>query len=114
MLSESPFDLVMLDLRMPGIDGIETCTRIRARFGASLPVLMLTGAPDSAPLRQAYEAGADDFLQKPVDTHRAHPEGAGLPAAEVAARRDASATASGPRRAPATWRCCTRSAATGR
>jgi DNA-binding response OmpR family regulator len=46
---------------------IETCARIRRRFGASLPVLMLTGLPDPGSLRQAYEAGADDFLQKPVD-----------------------------------------------
>jgi signal transduction histidine kinase/DNA-binding response OmpR family regulator len=67
MLAEESFDLVMLDLRMPVMDGIETCARIRERFGPSLPVLMLTGAPDSSSLRQAYEAGADDFLQKPVD-----------------------------------------------
>src|SRR5262245_24944008 len=67
LLAEGDFDLVMLDLRMPGIDGIETCARIRERFGGSLPVLMLTGAPDSQSLRQAYEAGADDFLQKPID-----------------------------------------------
>jgi signal transduction histidine kinase/DNA-binding response OmpR family regulator len=68
LLAEGPFDLVMLDLRMPGLDGVATCTRIRARYGASLPVLMLTGSPDASSLRQAYEAGADDFLQKPVDT----------------------------------------------
>lgn len=68
MLGESEFDLVMLDLRLPGIDGVETCARIRERFGASLPVLMLTALPDPAALRQAYDAGADDFLQKPVDT----------------------------------------------
>jgi signal transduction histidine kinase/DNA-binding response OmpR family regulator len=67
LLEPGGFDLVMLDLRLPGIDGIETCARIRARFGASLPVLMLTGMPDPGSLRQAYEAGADDFLQKPVD-----------------------------------------------
>jgi signal transduction histidine kinase/DNA-binding response OmpR family regulator len=68
MLGESAFDLVMLDLRMPVMDGIETCARIRERFGASLPVLMLTGDPDRQALRQAYESGADDFLEKPVDT----------------------------------------------
>jgi signal transduction histidine kinase/DNA-binding response OmpR family regulator len=67
LLDPGGFDLVMLDLRLPGIDGIETCARIRARFGASLPVLMLTGLPEPGSLRQAYEAGADDFLQKPVD-----------------------------------------------
>lgn len=67
LLDPGGFDLVMLDLRLPGIDGIETCVRIRARFGASLPVLMLTGLPEPGSLRQAYEAGADDFLQKPVD-----------------------------------------------
>src|SRR4029450_1051214 len=57
LLEDGRFDLVMLDLRLPGIDGGGTCARIRERFGASLPVLMLTALPDPAALRQAYEAG---------------------------------------------------------
>ena len=68
MLHEGGFDLVVLDVRLPGISGFETCARIREGHGASLPVIMLTALGDAASLREGYEAGADDFLQKPVDT----------------------------------------------
>jgi signal transduction histidine kinase/DNA-binding response OmpR family regulator len=68
MLGEHSFDLVILDVRLPGISGFETCLRIRETRGPSLPVIMLTALGDLASLRQGYEAGADDFLQKPVDT----------------------------------------------
>ncbi|HXB56166.1 MAG TPA: GAF domain-containing protein [Vicinamibacteria bacterium] len=67
-LSHDPFDLVLLDLRLPGMNGFETCLRLREAHGPSLPVVMLTAFGDAAALRQGYEAGADDFLQKPVDT----------------------------------------------
>lgn len=68
ILSREPVDLVLLDVRLPGISGFETCVRIRERHGPSLPVLILTAYGDSAAMRQGHEAGADDFLQKPVDT----------------------------------------------
>lgn len=68
MLAAESFDLVILDIRLPGINGFETCVRIREVVGRSLPVIMLTALGDLASLRQGYEAGADDFLQKPVDT----------------------------------------------
>src|SRR5687768_8872320 len=67
LLAASPFDLVLLDVRLPGIGGFEACARIRERFGPALPVLMLTGDPDEELMRQGYEAGADDFLLKPVE-----------------------------------------------
>lgn len=67
-LRRESFDLVILDLRLPGISGFETCARIREEFGPSLPVIMLTALGDTRSLRQGYESGADDFLQKPVDT----------------------------------------------
>jgi signal transduction histidine kinase/DNA-binding response OmpR family regulator len=67
-LSHEPFDLVLLDLRLPGMNGFQTCLRLREAHGPSLPVVMLTAFGDAAALRQGYEAGADDFLQKPVDT----------------------------------------------
>jgi signal transduction histidine kinase/DNA-binding response OmpR family regulator len=67
LIAES-FDLVILDVRLPGINGFETCVRIREAVGRSLPVIMLTALGDLGSLRQGYEAGADDFLQKPVDT----------------------------------------------
>jgi class 3 adenylate cyclase len=60
-------DLVLLDIQMPGIDGYETCRRIRAsdrtRF---LPVVMVTASGNEQKLR-AIEAGADDFVQKPFE-----------------------------------------------
>jgi two-component system response regulator MprA len=59
-----PFDLVVLDVMMPGGDGLEVCERLRAD-GDGLPVLMLT-ARDSIRDRVAgLEAGADDYLVKP-------------------------------------------------
>jgi signal transduction histidine kinase/DNA-binding response OmpR family regulator len=61
------FDLVLLDVKLPGLTGTETCVRIRERHGAALPVLMLTAFPDNDLVRAGYEAGADDFLHKPVD-----------------------------------------------
>src|SRR5919108_744608 len=66
-LEREPFDLVILDVRMPGLDGFQTCTRIRERYGPSLPVIILTALGDTASLKEGYEAGADDFLTKPVD-----------------------------------------------
>ena len=62
------FDLLLLDVRLPGMNGFATCQKLRERHGPSLPVIMLTAYGDAAAVRQGYEAGADDFLQKPVDT----------------------------------------------
>ena len=67
-LSSEAFDLVLLDVRLPGMSGFEACRKIREQRGLSLPVIMLTAHGDSVAVRQGYEAGADDFLQKPVDT----------------------------------------------
>lgn len=67
MLAAASFDLVILDLRLPGISGFETCRRIREKFGPTLPVLILTAFGDSAAVLQGHDSGADDFLGKPVD-----------------------------------------------
>jgi signal transduction histidine kinase/DNA-binding response OmpR family regulator len=67
-LGLEPFHLVLLDVRLPGMNGFETCVRIRESHGASLPVIMLTAFGDPGSVRRGYEAGADDFLQKPPDT----------------------------------------------
>ncbi|MDH4306590.1 MAG: response regulator transcription factor [Acidimicrobiia bacterium] len=59
-----PVDLVVLDLMLPGLDGMEVCRRIRAA-GDDVPILMVT-ARDRVPDRVAgLEAGADDYLVKP-------------------------------------------------
>ena len=61
-------DLVLLDIGLPGMSGVEACARIRELHGPSLPIVMLTGTGDSAAARHSYEAGVDDFLHKPIDT----------------------------------------------
>src|SRR6187397_1571811 len=53
-LAASPFDLVLLDVRLPGMTGLETCARIRERYGPALPVLMLTGESDENLVREGY------------------------------------------------------------
>lgn len=61
-------DLVLLDVVMPGIDGYETCRRLRKLAnGRHVPVLMLTGLDDLESINSAYEAGATDFVSKPIN-----------------------------------------------
>jgi DNA-binding response OmpR family regulator len=65
-LAERSFDLLVLDLGLgPGPDGIEVCRRLR-RAGADLHVLVLTARDGEADVVMALEAGADDFVTKPV------------------------------------------------
>jgi class 3 adenylate cyclase len=60
-------DLVLLDIMMPGIDGFEVCRRVRSDPAtAMLPVIVVTGTASAEKLH-AIEAGADDFIPKPVD-----------------------------------------------
>ena len=57
------FDLVVLDVMMPGMDGFETCDRIRAL--SNVPILFLTAKSAEADRISAYRSGGDDFLSKP-------------------------------------------------
>lgn len=67
LIAESEPDLVLLDIVMPGIDGYEVCRRIRERIEtAYLPVVMVTASGDEQKVK-ALEAGADDFLTKPIN-----------------------------------------------
>ena len=56
-------DLVLLDLMLPGLDGIEVCRRIRAESG--VPIVMLTAKSDTIDVVAGLEAGADDYIPKP-------------------------------------------------
>ncbi|MEV6396210.1 response regulator transcription factor [Streptomyces sp. NPDC051907] len=57
-------ELAVLDLMLPGMNGFEVCRRIRAR--STLPVIMLTARGDDLDIVQGLEAGADDYVVKPV------------------------------------------------
>ena len=61
-------DIVLLDVRMPGMDGFEVCEEIRKLPGGNLlPILMVTGLDDMESINRAYEAGATDFITKSVN-----------------------------------------------
>lgn len=62
------FDVVLLDLLMPGMDGIEACMAIRSDLRASAAaVVMITSLSDAETRRRCLAAGADDFVAKPFD-----------------------------------------------
>ncbi|MCP3877460.1 MAG: EAL domain-containing protein [Sulfitobacter sp.] len=61
-------DLVLLDVRMPQINGFDTCRAIRELpGGAHVPILMLTGLDDVVSVQLAFESGATDFITKPIN-----------------------------------------------
>ena len=64
-LKEKQYQLVILDVMMPGMDGFETLEKIRKE--SSLPILMFTSKNDSASKVRGLRAGADDYLTKPFD-----------------------------------------------
>lgn len=67
VLRASPYDVVLLDVNMPGLGGIETLRRIRA-FAPRLPVLMLTVRDQEEDKVEALDLGADDYVTKPFST----------------------------------------------
>jgi DNA-binding response OmpR family regulator len=64
VLASTPADVVVLDLMLPGMDGFEVCRRIRAN--QDLPIIMLTARDDDMDVVAGLEAGADDYVVKPV------------------------------------------------
>lgn len=65
LLNQTTFDLVILDIMMPGMDGWEVCRRIREN--AQTPILMLTARSETKDKVQGLQLGADDYLVKPFD-----------------------------------------------
>jgi putative two-component system response regulator len=67
-IEKEQVDVVLLDIRMPGMDGIETCRRIRQlKDTGHVPVVFVTGEADRDIRIDGKDAGGDEFLQKPVD-----------------------------------------------
>lgn len=67
-IGAEPFDLVLLDVIMPGMDGMQCLAKIREQYSMTeLPVIMVTGEQDRERLLQAFRAGANDYITKPVD-----------------------------------------------
>jgi two-component system, sensor histidine kinase and response regulator len=63
--AEAPH-LVIVDLRMPGVSGFEVVETLKQRYETAVPVIVLSGVEDPADRVRAFEAGADDFVAKPV------------------------------------------------
>jgi two-component system OmpR family response regulator len=64
-LASSSFDLVVLDVMMPGEDGLSACKRLREQN--DIPILMLTAKDQDEDLLQGFDAGADDYISKPFN-----------------------------------------------
>jgi two-component system response regulator MtrA len=93
LLPSTSVDVVLLDLMLPGIDGLEVCRMLRAQ--GDLPIIIVSARTDSSDVISGLEAGADDYVTKPLMAselaarirallRRRHPEGAGQrPALQV-------------------------------
>lgn len=70
LLSTETPDMIILDVMMPGMDGIELCRQIRAASPTqNTPVLILSARGDAEAVQQGMAAGADDYLSKPILHH---------------------------------------------
>lgn len=69
MLQEMPYDLMVLDIRMPDMDGVEVMHRVR-RICSDLPIIIITGHASLESAIAAVKSDADDYLLKPVSVHQ--------------------------------------------
>jgi DNA-binding response OmpR family regulator len=91
-LTKGRFDVVLLDLMLPGVDGLEICRRIRAVPAvAAIPVIMLTARGEDVDRIVGLELGADDYLPKPFNPREL------LARIRAVLRRSAGPGATGPR-----------------
>lgn len=68
LAAERQFDGILLDLNMPNMSGIETCRRLRELKDYEItPILIITSSDSNATLSEAFEAGCDDFITKPIN-----------------------------------------------
>ncbi len=97
LLEQQPFDAVVLDLQMPGMSGLEVLEAIREkRSQLAMPVIMATAQTDPEMMVSALEAGANDYVTKPIDVDVLYARlRAQLRGSEVARRERASDTSPG-------------------
>lgn len=67
LANEQVFDVIVLDVMMPGIDGFETCRLLRQQHQCQTPILLLTARTELEHKLQGFAAGGDDYLTKPFD-----------------------------------------------
>ena len=65
MAAQGGYDLIILDLMMPGLDGLEACQRIRET--STVPIIMLTARSEDSDKLMGFESGADDYITKPFN-----------------------------------------------
>ena len=66
LLGDVPYDLILLDLMMPGVSGLDVLTTLRSlEHRAATPVIILTAKGQDADRERAFELGADEFVTKP-------------------------------------------------
>ncbi len=67
LVTVNEYDVILLDLALPGIDGIELCKKLRKELRSSTPILMLTARDSLDDKLIGFDVGADDYLVKPFD-----------------------------------------------
>lgn len=65
IMEQEDIDLVILDIMMPGVDGIETCKRIREKY--NIPIIMLSAKSQGQDIIEGLDTGADDYITKPFN-----------------------------------------------
>lgn len=66
-IEEEDFDLVLLDVMMPDMNGYEVCKQIKGRIGKEVPVIFITAKTDEDSLVEAFDAGGQDYITKPFN-----------------------------------------------
>jgi DNA-binding response OmpR family regulator len=69
-IEQEPYDVLITDWMMPGLAGPDLCRKVREASGDATYVIMLTALSGEAHVRSAMDAGADDFLTKPLDRNQ--------------------------------------------
>jgi len=68
LAAEHKPDIILMDIMMPGMDGIEACKSLKEdEFLESIPVLMVTAKTNEATMERAFDAGAFDYISKPLN-----------------------------------------------